>query len=62
MNKVERGKDAQDQTSMAKPKQPDAKDPASPKPEQDAGNFETTDRGQAIPVEDMSSANDEGAN
>lgn len=72
MSKVERGDDAQNHVGQRSPvdtageaKPGEKSPPGAPetgKAEQEAPNYETKDRGQAIAVEDMSSANDEGAN
>ena len=59
MDDKQRGDDAQDHTPMAK----SGSGAAPPSDKQDAVNYEKrTDKGQAIEVENLSSANDEGAN
>ena len=58
MDDKQRGDDAQDHTSMAK----GGSGSALPDGKQDAPNYEKrTDKGEAIEVENLSSANDEGA-
>ena len=59
MDDKTRGDDAQDHA----PKQPASNRPAEDDKKQDAPNYDKrTDQGRAIKVDDMSSANDEGAN
>ena len=58
MDDKQRGDDAQDHTPMSK----SGSGAAPPSDKQDAANYEKrTDKGQAIEVENLSSANDEGA-
>ena len=52
-----RGPDAQDRTPP-----PQSSERTPPNARQDAPNYETSDKGQAVRVEDLSSAVDEGAN
>lgn len=57
---IKRGDDAQDHTASADAKKAATRPPAD---KQDAANYdERDDAGKAIPVENVSSANDEGAN
>ena len=54
---VERGNDAQDHAPQPKPGKP-----TEPNEKQEAANYEKRDDGGAIEVDDVNSANDEGAN
>ena len=56
MGDQKRGKDAEDEATQPRPDQATS----TPPEKQDAPNYkDRTDKGQAIPVDDMSSANDE---
>lgn len=59
MQTIKRGDDAADHAPTPRPN--DGSD-ASPSAKQDAPNYDQrTDKGQALEVEDVNSANDEGA-